>query len=242
MTCKDFEDVIHEVVIRREASATQQMEALDHASHCLCCAMRLDEETNLSKALQGLRETLCAHQAPACVEDALVRTFREKASQDAAHHNALRRLLRPRLGWSVAVAASFAAALTLLLLAPGLYRHSNGPSPQAAQSRSLQAAAPSSAKAVQPLAIGQAQPAREGRTQKLAREKPASEEATEFIPLATCDDPECLDEAVVVRMALSSDALLMLGIPADGDRASGPVLADVVLGSDGVPYGIRFVD
>jgi hypothetical protein len=78
--------------------------------------------------------------------------------------------------------------------------------------------------------------------QKRALEKPASEVAAEFIPLATCDDPECLDEAVVVRMALSSDALLMLGIPLDGDRASGPVLADVVLGSDGVPYGIRFVD
>ena len=89
---------------------------------------------------------------------------------------------------------------------------------------------------------GQGRPARERRTQKVVRETPPSELAADFIPLATCDDPECLDEAVVVRMALSSDALLMLGIPVDGDRASGPVLADIVLGSDGVPYGIRFVD
>jgi hypothetical protein len=80
--------------------------------------------------------------------------------------------------------------------------------------------------------------AQTARERKLGAERPD----TEFIPLATCDDPECLDEAVVVRVALSSEALLTFGIPVGSDFASGPLLADIVLGSDGVPYGIRFVD
>jgi hypothetical protein len=60
--------------------------------------------------------------------------------------------------------------------------------------------------------------------------------------LGNCEDTDCLDEAVLVRVALSSEALLMFGIPVDSDYASGPVEADVVLRSDGLPYAIRFVD
>lgn len=289
MNCKDFENVIHEIVAPRGANPGTQSEALEHASHCLWCALRLDEETKLTKNLRGFRETLRACQAPARVEEALVRAFRDKASGAAANHKPVWLLLRHRLGWTMALAATIAAAWMAFLLAPRLSRHSYEPSPQAAQRPPLKSAVPSPVKATQPSAVVQteqevnaqngqpatqiaarrslglgtqdsarrelkssaaafrqqgfrAEAARGRATQRMALDTPAPELATDWIPLGACDDPECVDEAVLVRVRLSSEALLMFGIPVDSDYASGPVLADLVLGRDGVPYAIRFVD
>ena len=66
-----------------------------------------------------------------------------------------------------------------------------------------------------------------------------------FIPLATCDDSQCLDEVTLVRVTLPAEARLAFGVGSDGDNdyaAEESVEADVALGSDGVPFAIRFVD
>jgi hypothetical protein len=238
MNCKDFESVIHEIVTRRAASRTRQLEALEHAGRCLWCAVRLDEETRLREDLQGFARTLRAHQAPARVEEALVRAFRKKASGVAGRsHEPAWAFLWRRATWRMAFAAAVTAGLIAILWAPRVLRHSDGLTPQPTQSKSLKSSAPSQAKAERPLA-GQT----EGRTRKVALDKLRRAVAADFIPLGTCDDPGCMDEAVLVRVALPSETLLMLGLPVDSDFASGPLEADVVLGSDGVPYAIRFVN
>jgi len=270
MTCKDFENEIHEVVNRRETYA-RQAEALEHASRCLYCAMRLDEEARLVKELQGLRKTLRAYEAPIHVEEALIRTLRVKASREAANQDLAWPWLRMALGCGIALVVMGMVALLALVLTSE-DRHSNEPSSQAAISTPHPSPTPSSGKAVQPPAgpaarqnlgqktlesLGQRpkssraalrhrdsrpQAVREGGPPKVALETPVPELTTDWISLGACDDAECADEAVLVRMTLSSETLLMFGIPVDSDFASGTVLADVVLGSDGVPYAIRFVD
>jgi hypothetical protein len=66
---------------------------------------------------------------------------------------------------------------------------------------------------------------------------------TDFISLGTCDDSQCMDEATLVRMTLPAEALLAFGLALDTDYAlEGFVQADVALGSDGVPFAIRFVN
>jgi hypothetical protein len=52
-----------------------------------------------------------------------------------------------------------------------------------------------------------------------------------------------MDEVTLVRVALPAEALLAFGLGMDNDFAmEGSVQADVALGSDGVPFAIRFVD
>jgi hypothetical protein len=52
-----------------------------------------------------------------------------------------------------------------------------------------------------------------------------------------------MDEAVLVRVTLPAEALLVFGLPINNDWVAGEsVEADVVLGSDGVPSAIRFVN
>jgi hypothetical protein len=79
--------------------------------------------------------------------------------------------------------------------------------------------------------------------ERVALEESASELTTDFIPLGTCDDSQCMDEATLVRVTLPAEALLAFGLGIDSDYAmDGSVQADVALGSDGVPFAIRFVE
>jgi hypothetical protein len=51
-----------------------------------------------------------------------------------------------------------------------------------------------------------------------------------------------MDEALFVRVTLPAEAPLAFGLPTDNDYAAEDhVQADVALGSDGVPFAIRFV-
>jgi hypothetical protein len=52
-----------------------------------------------------------------------------------------------------------------------------------------------------------------------------------------------MDEVTLVRVTLPAEALLAFGLGMDNDFAmEGFVQADVALGSDGVPFAIRFVE
>jgi hypothetical protein len=78
--------------------------------------------------------------------------------------------------------------------------------------------------------------------ERAAPDESASAVTTDFIPLGTCDDSQCMDEALFVRVTLPAEALLVFGLATDNDYAvEDRVQADVALGSDGVPFAIRFV-
>jgi hypothetical protein len=52
-----------------------------------------------------------------------------------------------------------------------------------------------------------------------------------------------MDEATLVRVKLPAEALLAFGLGMDNDYATEALVqADVALGSDGLPFAIRFVD
>ena len=291
MNCKDFESTIHEIVSPRAADKTKQLEALEHAGHCLWCALRFDEETKLTESLQAFARTLHVQRAPARVEEALVQAFRERTWRAAAPRFWLagKRLWR-RLSWGLVFAATVAATWIVILQAPHLHRGSSVPPPQVASNPPLASSEPSQANEELRLAPGQserqvkaqservqsqdgarqsdepgarasrnrkpgaslldhrqpdsgAQAASHGRAERAALDESASEVTTDFIPLGTCDDSECMDEAVLVRVTLPAEALLAFGLPINNDWVAGDsVEADVVLGSDGVPSAIRFVN
>ena len=291
MNCKDFESMIHEVVSRRVADKTKQLEAFEHAGHCLWCALRLDEETKLTQKLQAFAGTLQAQRAPLRVEEALLQAFRERTSRASAPLFGLagKRLWRG-VSWGLVFAATIAIAWIGIFHVLRLHPRSSGSPPQAANNRAGAASEASQAKQEQPPApgqsVGQVKAQSEGaklqvaaqqgtesggqsatnrelqasvlhryqqhsgghvaphrRPESAALDESATELTTDFIPLGTCDDSQCMDEVTLVRVALPAEALLAFGLGMDNDFAmEGSVQADVALGSDGVPFAIRFVD
>jgi hypothetical protein len=65
--------------------------------------------------------------------------------------------------------------------------------------------------------------------------------ADSFVLLSPAIDTTSLDEDTVVRVELSDAALESLGLPPSETTRRGPVIADLVVASDGVPQAIRLV-
>ena len=227
--------------------------------------MRLDEESRLTDNLSAFAATLRGRGAPMRVEEALLQAFRERKSQAAPAGLWLTaRVFWRGLAWSVALAVALSLAYLVILHRPHgttprsapIAQTGNGRRPAAAEAPPAQqdfrtpplaAVAPSRSSSVAPRAVapavessptvalaGTPLPQAEGQQQEQA-----------FIPLATCDDSQCLDEVTLVRVTLPAEARLAFGVGSDGDNdyaAEESVEADVALGSDGVPFAIRFVD
>jgi hypothetical protein len=65
------------------------------------------------------------------------------------------------------------------------------------------------------------------------------EVVTDFIPVVY--DPEPVEHGRMVRVRLPRSALSAFGLPMNEQRAEETILADVVLGEDGLARAVRFV-
>ena len=68
-----------------------------------------------------------------------------------------------------------------------------------------------------------------------------SEIATDFIPIGYMSAANFQDGGQIVRVQLPRSALVNFGLPVNMDRYNEKVKADVLLGVDGRPHAIRFV-
>ena len=252
MNCKDFGSMIHELVSRRVADATKQLEALDHAGHCLWCARRLDEENKLTERLHAFAASLEGQRAPLRVETELLQAFRERNPRDGAALLGLAwRRVWHGLSWGLAFAAIVATAWIVLIQWP---RHHRAPSTAASRiaasrpevtSDVARSGVPpgSSERSASLKSDAKTQVAHVRNPQQPAPVETASETTTNFISLGTCDDSQCMEEATLVRVALPAEALLAFGLGVDNEYAPDALVqADVALGSNGVPFAIRFVN
>ena len=84
------------------------------------------------------------------------------------------------------------------------------------------------------------QPALEAR--KHSPELPvAAPEAGDFIALATFDPAIPPGPSRIVRVDMPGSALQLIGYPVDGQLLDRRILTDVLVGQDGMPYAVRFV-
>jgi hypothetical protein len=255
MNCKDFDNAIHELVSRRLADKTKQLDALEHAGHCLWCALRLDEETKLTEKLHAFAGTLQSQRAPARVEEELLRAFRERNVGSSAPLFGLdkKRVWRGlRLG--LAFAAAVAAVWVVVSLWPRLHPGSSALHSRVSNNRAPATSEPTRSN-VAPAQLtggtaftsrksGGVQPLGQAWSpERVALDESANEVATDFISLGTCDDSQCMEEATLVRVRLPVEAALAFGFGTDREYSSeGFVQADVALASGGVPFAIRFVN
>jgi hypothetical protein len=65
--------------------------------------------------------------------------------------------------------------------------------------------------------------------------------AGDFIALPTFDPAVPVGESRMVRMDLPGSALQLIGYPVDGQLLDRRIVADVLVGEDGLPYAVRLV-
>jgi hypothetical protein len=71
--------------------------------------------------------------------------------------------------------------------------------------------------------------------------KENNEDTTDFYPLRYGDDNEPMESGDVIRVLMPRSALITLGLPVNVERADEPVIADLLVGEDGLARAIRFV-
>lgn len=185
--------------------------------------LREPSEALLSAALHRLA-TGSRRTAPEELRESLARSFRQ--------HHARRRRLRIA-GWS-----ALAVCLVLGVLGVKLAgRHGNSAPAIAVQPQPAQAPAVAN-EAKQPVA----QRTKE-RSSVVATLKTNADgnQNDGFVPLPSYDPAMGTGELQVVRLELSGADLRLVGAPVAEDLSDQRVLADVVVGRDGTPYAVRFV-
>ena len=262
MNCREFENAIRELASRQVTDKARQIEAFEHAGRCLWCAMRLDEETRLTESLQAFAGILRGRCAPNRVEEALLQAHRERNPEPVRFRFRFPGEARWRgLGWGAAFAAALAIASFVVFHWPHAHPGPIAPAAQSVNKPHQGSPAPALAKLPAPPHIGTTREAapvpgpapslRPSSTPERAQARPAgaagqtegSQQEQPFISLGTCDDSQCMDEVTLVRVTLPADAPLAFGVGSGTeDFSGGPVEADVALGSDGVPFAIRFVN
>jgi hypothetical protein len=79
------------------------------------------------------------------------------------------------------------------------------------------------------------------RDDSITAEAKESEKVTDFFLLRYGDDHKPMESGEVIRVQMPRSALITLGLPVNVERADEPVMADLLIGEDGLARAIRFV-
>jgi hypothetical protein len=198
---------------------------LEHAAHCELCAQRMADAATLAEATEMMGKSAREEQTPPHVEAALLAAFRN-------HHR--RASWRRTLEWA-SVGAAAAVLLVFLWTVSG---RSKGQSPPA-QKRgvSSQSGIPLEAKTP-----ATSKPAAPGPDAVVADSSVSGTYlASDFVPVPftgaiTADDP-----GMIVRVQLTRSSLAQLGYPVAETPDEDLILADVLVGEDGWPRGVKLI-
>lgn len=241
MNCAEFSDVLLELARNAELEESVRKRALAHADACPRCDEELVAARTLTSALRSLAASAASADAPAHVEENLLGEFRRRQAPIAIRAKPLNR-------WVVAGVAGLAAAalLSVGLLKPEIFHPQRSTSPSAATAADVSpqnSQTPTSAQVAPANPDTVASPASTGTA---SAESPDSETeyATDFVSLPSADDSAFTGDQMIVRVSLPPSALASFGLPVSSDGPDGHdanVLADFVLGEDGMPSAVRLV-
>lgn len=194
--------------------APPDAEHREHLEECAACAALLGRQRALEAGLRAVAGVWSRVEAPARMEARLRAAFRGQAGL------AVR---RPASRWWVPVVAWASAAAAVIALAIFLVRDR------------------------QPVTEGvPPQRVARGLVEMAALEWPAGVEAAgedgDFIPLPNAAQVGPNEDVDLVRVEVPRSAMIALGFSVSADRASEPVQAEVMLGSDGLARAVRFLD
>ncbi len=233
MTCREFDEIVHGCVRMELLDVRLREAALEHTAVCSLCASRMVEAIALAEATEAASRRAQQQQTPPRVEAALLSEFR-------SHRRSVS--WRRTLEWSSMGAA--AAVLLVVLWTVGL--RSKGPSqPAPRKDVSSQSTAPLDAQAPVSLPAhdGAQAPESAGRNVADAVDAPsgATYAASDFVPVPFTGAIAPDDPGMVVRVQLTRASLAQLGYPVAEAPDDDLIQADVLVGEDGWPRGVKLV-
>ncbi len=227
MTCREFDEVVHGFVHMELLDVNVREAALEHAADCELCSERMADAAALAEATEAMAQSGRADETPAHVEASLVAAFR-------SHHR--RVTWRRGLEWASVGAA--AAVLFIFLWTNSLRpkEHSSAPQRKDGPSQMTmpqEAMASPSVKAGQPARVAVATVA------DASAMEPYS--ASDFVPVPFTGAIAADDPGMVVRVQLTRASLAQLGYPVAETPDEDLILADVLVGEDGWPRGVKLI-
>jgi hypothetical protein len=258
MNCREFEDIVNDLVRAKMIDAASRAAGTAHAENCGRCAARLADERALSAGLKSLAVSDEGKASPASVEAALLEAFRARASDPPARRLPVRSRSWPR--WALAAAAILIAfgyivyrAIQNEPLKDNQVVIEKRPAPQPSVNPGAQVVKengptepPRGSRAPQSRRGNRARPGRPFIRDSITAYSNDSEYTTDFFPLSYSDDQKPVESGEVIRVQvirvqMPRPALIAFGLPVNIERADVPVKADLLVGEDGLARAIRFV-
>jgi hypothetical protein len=253
MKCHEFMNAAESFTpsqLLRKRTEDQAISA--HARECASCGRWLESQTLLGNAMQALRASTAELEAGPGVEQAVLRAYRdaELMPQQAAEpeHAApaawkLSRIFEYGAYAAVAAALIMAAFLGSRLLHdrkaqqhPAQARNKVAPQPSSSTTTTATAAQLDASATVMTVAKARNSDARVQSASRVSgKADAAASDTDDYVALMLCDPLICSGDEQVVRMELPAAA-------ASTDGSGGqPVVADVVIGEDGLVRAMRIV-
>ena len=227
MTCREFDEVVHGFVRMELLDVNVREAALEHSAHCELCSERMADAAALAEASEMMGKAARGEQTPRRVELSLVAAFR-------SHHR--RTSWRRTLEWA-SVGAAAAVLLIFLWTASGPSKGEPSPAPK--KDVSSQSEMPLDAKAARNSKEDEKNPVEDAVVAEARITEPYA--ASDFVPVPftgaiTADDP-----GMIVRVQLTRASLAQLGYPVAETPDEDLILADVLVGEDGWPRGVKLI-
>ena len=253
MNCDEFQNIVTELAREQMMEASARKQALAHATRCDDCALRLENERQLTKGLRSLAQQMKSLEAGPVVEARLLAAFRSRSAVAPV-------IVRSRRWYWVGAAA--AAVLLVFgvvairgrmtsIAAPQKSEATNLPPATAAptnEDRAAPSPAPREPEVVNNLDSPRYAPRFAGLGRKGPRAVPAlvsnaanNEIATEFFPVGDGSAANLQDGGQLMRVELPRSTMVRFGLPVNTERANERVKADVLVSTDGLARAIRFV-
>jgi hypothetical protein len=234
MTCREFDEAVHGFVRMELLDVVVRELLLDHAAHCSNCADRMGEAKLLAELTEAAADNAAKEESPPSVEAALLSEFRKYQQRANWRH---------RYEW---IAAGAIAATVLFLVWSYAGRERDRSVSPAHKDISSQSKAPLDAAIPAMSQPEQVTNKPEQATNKEARKADVAEKldsgsnvSGDFVPVPFTDGIAPDDPGMVVRVQLTRASLAELGYPVAETPDEGLIRADVLVGEDGWPRGVR---
>ncbi len=251
MNCLEFEAGLREAAGVPAFPIERRERLRRHAASCASCAGPWAAEEALTNRLAEFGAATANERASLRVRHALRQELRATlAAAPAETANVLpfaprRRMLPPtsRNGRNGMLAA--AAALAAIFALAGWFWQRASTDAKRPQIDDIAIQAPPAPPAPSIDAMPPAPPLPASPEPRRARPKrsanASSELASEFVPLTLAADERAIENGTLVRLEMSRERLIAMGLPLQIESAQKTLNAEVLMGDNGVAYAIRVV-
>jgi len=245
MTCREFDEAVHGFVRMELLDVNVREALLEHAAHCEQCSERMADAAALAEATETAGRIAREDEAPVHVESILLAAYRN-------HHH--RASWRRSIEWASLGAA--AAVLLIFLWTAAWHSRAQTSSPAPRKDVSSESAGPLDANArgamkheetiAAEAAPGDGAAAEQASASETASETPAETPAgtyvaSDFVPVPFTGAINADDPGMIVRVQLTRASLAQLGYPVAETPDEDLILADVLVGEDGWPRGVKLI-